>query len=199
MIKGLSVLNHYVLLHHVSQYYSGTLLQQLLRTTCNMYLLYLYFDLSEVKRKDKMSGAGKMTLSLLEAYLHPPFLKRGSSVFSWSLSGGNFTLVQGDEILIASPNFPNNYPISISRTWRFAVDAGCTVQIDFQEIQTEPHIDTVEIGDGSSEDAQETLSGSQHGVIVNVTDESAWVKFRSDGSVVFSGFRAFVRPVCSVE
>ncbi|XP_072176378.1 CUB and sushi domain-containing protein 1-like [Diadema setosum] len=110
--------------------------------------------------------------------------------------GGSFTLAQGDEMVIASPNFPEAYINLALRTWRFSVDAGCTVEIEFQEFETESNFDTVNIGRGSSAVAQETLSGSRDGEIFHVNDESAWVKFTSDSSVTMGGFKAFVRPVC---
>ncbi|XP_072176679.1 zinc metalloproteinase nas-39-like [Diadema setosum] len=110
--------------------------------------------------------------------------------------GGSFTLTEGDEMVIASTNFPESYINLALRTWRFRVDAGCTVEIGFQEFETESHFDTVNIGRGSSEVAEETLSGSRDGEIFRVNDESAWVKFTSDSSVTMGGFKAFVRPVC---
>ncbi|XP_071476496.1 bone morphogenetic protein 1-like [Diadema antillarum] len=110
--------------------------------------------------------------------------------------GGSFTLAQGDEMVIASPNFPEAYISLALRTWRFSVDAGCTVEIEFQQFETESNFDTVKIGRGSSEVAENTLSGSRDGEIFQVNYESAWVKFTSDSSVNMGGFKAFIRPVC---
>lgn len=59
--------------------------------------------------------------------------------------GGTFNGKTSGEIV--SPNFPNNYPLGITCTWKIVVTEGSVVKLYFETVETEKTYDTITITD----------------------------------------------------
>lgn len=59
--------------------------------------------------------------------------------------GGTFNGKTSGEIV--SPNFPNNYPLGITCTWKIVVAEGSVVKLYFETVETEKTYDTITITD----------------------------------------------------
>ncbi|VDI63535.1 Hypothetical predicted protein [Mytilus galloprovincialis] len=104
--------------------------------------------------------------------------------------GGYFTGLTG---ILASPNYPGNYPNSQRCYYFITAPIGYTVVLTFTHFYTENCCDHVDVFDGltNSDLLLVTLRGVVSGQrVVQSTSNKMMVYFYTDGSVVYNGFRA---------
>ncbi|KAJ8024567.1 Cubilin [Holothuria leucospilota] len=107
-------------------------------------------------------------------------------------------LEDGQEVVIMSPNFPEIYPPNSQCDWRFSVSPGRRIGIEVVRMETEYKADTVTIGSGDVVGNVDTLVRSLEGNNIPVRpvvvkDDTAWIRFKSDGSIQRTGFLFKVR------
>ena len=104
-------------------------------------------------------------------------------------------LANAEHRILESPNFPNNYPDGNTAQWNISVPAGHLVTLTFTNFTLEPWragsvspcYDYVEV---SYPGYSEQFCGSSIPGPFTSTDNTMMVKFFSDDSLNYSGFRA---------
>ena len=104
---------------------------------------------------------------------------------------------------ITSPNYPNNYPNRANCAWKITVPLGFRVQLTFDSFRLESNsrcrYDSVQLHNGPSD--LSPLIGKYCGAIkppvASSDGRSMYVRFRSDGSGSYKGFRASFAAVPS--
>ncbi|KAG8573749.1 hypothetical protein GDO81_012532 [Engystomops pustulosus] len=116
--------------------------------------------------------------------------------------GGVFQAPSGE---IHSPNYPRNYDHNTECSWLIRVDPGHRVLLNFTDFDIESPIffsicsyDSLKIYDGENSDAQLliTLCGSQIPSAVTSTQNTMFVRLRSDSTTSHRGFSARFSEVC---
>ena len=110
--------------------------------------------------------------------------------------GGYFTAVDTPRY-ISSPNYPQNYPLSVTCTWVFTATNGHAIKLNFTDFALEYGFgvcsaDYVELRDGATSAASSLgrYCGLRSSFAVHTHGSSLYVKFVSDSSIVRRGFRA---------
>ncbi|KAL3836256.1 hypothetical protein ACJMK2_021695 [Sinanodonta woodiana] len=107
--------------------------------------------------------------------------------------GGTYTSETG---VLISPNYPNHYNNDATCVWVITVGTRDLLTLTFTNMDLEGHgictYDYVEVRDGADETAPllGRYCGNQIPATLTTTQNSLFVKFRSDISVASSGFRA---------
>ncbi|KAK9396207.1 cubilin [Crotalus adamanteus] len=113
--------------------------------------------------------------------------------------GGIFQAPQGE---IYSPNYPQPYSMNTDCSWVLRVDKGHRIMVNFTDIQLETsfscRFDYVAVFDGPNREAQllGKVCGVQQPSPFTSTQNTMFVRFRSDSSVHRQGFRAWFTEVC---
>ncbi|XP_024120514.1 deleted in malignant brain tumors 1 protein [Oryzias melastigma] len=94
-----------------------------------------------------------------------------------------------------SPNYPNNYHNNADCTWYIRPSRGI-VQLEFYSVNLECSFDNIAVYDGSSTGSRllGTYCQARNSVFYS-TGRYLTVRFTSDGSVTYSGFRAYYMVV----
>ncbi|XP_078582053.1 cubilin-like isoform X2 [Branchiostoma floridae x Branchiostoma japonicum] len=96
---------------------------------------------------------------------------------------------------IASPNYPEPYPHNRECTWIIQTTLGNAINVSFTNFNIEDHsscnYDYIQFRDGSDANSPEigTYCGTTTPADLRSTDNSLWIKFKSDASVARNGFR----------
>ncbi|KAG8443219.1 hypothetical protein GDO86_011865 [Hymenochirus boettgeri] len=113
--------------------------------------------------------------------------------------GGVFQASSGE---IHSPNYPRSYGMDTECSWLIRVDIGHRVLLTFNDFDTERHdscnYDSVTVFDGPSSDAAPlaVLCGSQLPSAITSTQNTMFVRLRSDDSNQHRGFSAKFIEAC---
>jgi len=112
----------------------------------------------------------------------------------------NFTVGRELTHTFYSPAFPRNYPRGIKCSKIITAEYGYFVQIDFRDLfRIEPasnegmcEYDYLEIRDGDQGYSTEigTFCGSDFPPIITSSGRSLWLRFESDGTIEYQGFKA---------
>uniref|UniRef100_K1QIU3 Deleted in malignant brain tumors 1 protein n=1 Tax=Magallana gigas TaxID=29159 RepID=K1QIU3_MAGGI len=97
--------------------------------------------------------------------------------------GGTFNGKTSGEIV--SPNFPNNYPLGITCTWKIVVAEGSVVKLYFQTVETEKTYDTITITDSYTNE----FIDNKKGYTVTSTGNRVTVLFTADENDSEQGFK----------
>ncbi|KRX15830.1 Fibropellin-1 [Trichinella nelsoni] len=108
---------------------------------------------------------------------------------------------KGDSGIVESPNFPAEYKSNLNCQWTIEVAANAKIRLEFESFQTEPYYDIVTLLDGGPVENTSVVVDHISGnvdpsklIFLSSTNRMA-VKFRSDASVNFKGFKANWRLV----
>uniref|UniRef100_W5MX16 Cubilin n=1 Tax=Lepisosteus oculatus TaxID=7918 RepID=W5MX16_LEPOC len=113
--------------------------------------------------------------------------------------GGLFTAPTGE---IHSPRYPNNYPDNVDCSWVISVDRHHRIILNFTDLDIEQHgtcaYDYIAIYDGPSASAPILghLCGQQRPSPLTSTQNTIFLRFRSDSSYNHRGFRAQFSETC---
>ncbi|XP_053215446.1 cubilin [Podarcis raffonei] len=113
--------------------------------------------------------------------------------------GGVFQAPSGE---IHSPNYPQPYSNSSDCSWVIRVDGGHRVLLNFTDFEIESHrscnYDYVAVFDGSNAEAPllRKVCGQQRPSPILSTQNTIFVRFRSDSTVHLRGFRAQFTEEC---
>jgi len=112
----------------------------------------------------------------------------------------NFTVGNTENHIFFSPSYPLNYPAGIKCFRTISADYGYFVRIDFRDFfRIEPasnegncDYDYLEIRDGDQGYSTEIgkFCGSDFPPIITSSGRSLWLRFVSDGTIEYSGFKA---------
>ena len=110
---------------------------------------------------------------------------------NWYKSSGYGEMRQyddGDSSILASPQFPGNYPNSIHETHEITASIG-PIEISFSHFATEKGCDFVSITDGDGTVLLSRASGNS--IPRNITSQTnkVVVEFQTDGTKVFPGWK----------
>ena len=117
------------------------------------------------------------------------------------------TILRGSTGVISSPNYPRNYPSWSNCRWKIIAPAGYKfIIIQFNDFRLESggsscSYDYVEIRDGGlpTSPLLNKLCGTKRNQFVVSRGSVVYVRFRSDGSANFKGFRAVWRAGSSMQ
>ncbi len=97
---------------------------------------------------------------------------------------------------IMSPNYPNNYPVSIECIWVVTAPSSEAIQMDFASpFYIEPHascdFDYLQVLDGSDQNSNQLgkLCGTTAPDTITTSGNAALLRFRTDSSVAHPGFK----------
>ena len=101
--------------------------------------------------------------------------------------------------VIASPNYPNNYPANLRKTEIIEVEEGLSVVMQFTAFVVESHstcaFDYVTIKNGDGTTLMEKTCGSSLPAAVTSTSNRVEIFFYTDGDFSYSGWRLTWRAV----
>ena len=90
---------------------------------------------------------------------------------------------------IQSPNYPNEYPYSMSCSWTIRGPTNSFIILSFINFETEPGHDFLEIYDGSADSLVANHSGSDKLNDLLSSSNTLILKFVSDMNIQMKGFK----------
>ena len=110
---------------------------------------------------------------------------------------GGFLTASSTPNYISSPNYPQNYPLSVTCTWVINAANDYSIKMNFTDFILEYGFGTcsadyVELRDGATAAASSIgqYCGTRSSFAIHTTGSALYVKFVSDQSIVRRGFRA---------
>ena len=107
----------------------------------------------------------------------------------------------GESGFFTTPNYPKSYPSNMECEWTIVTSRGYTIELKFEEFNLENSgaclYDFVDVRDGSSEFSSLINRFCASSIIAPIrsSDNSLFIKFKSDSNVSETGFRASWRRV----
>ncbi|KAJ8030427.1 Neurotrypsin [Holothuria leucospilota] len=106
-----------------------------------------------------------------------------------------YYLMENDQTIIESPNYPVNYPVKVDEIWNFEAAEGLGFVVSFSDFSLEENWDYVTIGSGNEPNPKAITAkwtGYSIPESVSINANSLWMRFTSDLSNTSRGFRAQV-------
>ena len=107
----------------------------------------------------------------------------------------------GESGFFTTPNYPKSYPSNMECEWTIVTSQGYTIELKFEEFNLENSgaclYDFVDVRDGSSEFSSLINRFCASSIIAPIrsSNNSLFIKFKSDSNVSETGFRASWRRV----
>lgn len=107
----------------------------------------------------------------------------------------------GESGFFTTPNYPKSYPSNMECEWTIVTSHGYTIELKFEEFNLENSgaclYDFVDVRDGSSEFSSLINRFCASSIIAPIrsSNNSLFIKFKSDSNVSETGFRASWRRV----
>ncbi|XP_041481809.1 deleted in malignant brain tumors 1 protein-like [Lytechinus variegatus] len=116
----------------------------------------------------------------------------------------NVTLAVGQPQIIASPNYPWNYPNNVYYNWYITAPSGYDVLVEFLVFDLEWDYDYLLIGTGESRSSPGSvmlaaLTGTSHPGYMRLNSSESWMLFTTDSSVTDTGFQLRLSLVYAAE